>query len=182
MNRTIFSTVRLLSILLIIATLVPAVAAKGDKGGSYQTGFVRWRAADNGFKGWTLKGAQINAKHELEFQKATASPGTDPYGLGGYKGSNYYNGGSFFVGEATSPIITTAFNYEEAIASWNATTPAGSWIEVQFSAQYGTTWTKWYTLGIWASDTSTISRHSVNGQGDTNGTVYTDTFVAPLQC
>ncbi len=177
MKRTIFSTARLVSILLIMATLAPAAAAKSG-GGVYQTGFIRWRAADNGFTGWSLSGVHLNASHELEFQQATASAGTDPYTLGAYNGRNYYNGGSFFVGEATSPIITTPFSYKEAIASWNAATPAGSWIEVQFRAQYDATWTKWYTLGIWASDTSTIARHSVNGQSDTNGTVYTDTFVS----
>lgn len=177
MKRTIFSTARLLSILVIIAALAPAAAAKSG-GSGYQTGFVRWRAADSGFTDWTLSGVELNANHELEFQQAGASAGTDPYIPGAYNGGNYYNGGSFFVGEATSPVITSAFDYKEAIASWNATTPTGSWIEVQFRAQYGATWTKWYTLGIWASDTSTISRHSVNGQGDTNGTIYTDTFVS----
>ena len=176
MNRTIFRTVRLLLILLIPATMVPAVAAKG--GSTYQTGFIRWRAADHGFAGWSLSGVSINASGELEFQQSTASTGTDPYTPGAYSGGNYYNGGPFVVGEATSPVITTAFNYKEAIASWNTVTPPGSWIEVQFRAQYGATWSKWYTLGIWASDTSTISRHSVNGQGDTNGTVYTDTFAS----
>ena len=177
MNRTIFRTVRLLLILLIPATVVPGVAAKGG-GSTYQTGFIRWRAADNGFSGWTLSGVGINASGELEFQQATASAGMDPYAPGAYSGGNYYNGGSFFVGEATSPVMTSPFNYKEAIASWNASTPAGSWIEVQFRAQYAGTWSKWYTLGIWASDTSTITRHSVNGQGDTDGTVYTDTFVS----
>jgi len=177
MNRTIFRTVRLLLILLIPATVVPGVAAKGG-GSTYQTGFIRWRAADNGFADWTLSGVGLNASGELEFQQATASAGTDPFAPGAYSGGNYYNGSSFFVGEATSPIITTPFNYKEAIASWNASTPAGSWIEVQFRAQYVGVWSKWYTLGIWASDTSTIARHSVNGQGDTNGTVYTDTFVS----
>jgi hypothetical protein len=177
MKRTIFSTARFLSILLIMATLAPAAAAKSG-GSAYQTGFISWRAADNGFAGWTLNGVQINTNHELEFQQTSASAGTDPYAPGTYNGGNYYNGGSFLVGEATSPVIPTPFNYKEAIASWNASTPAGSWIEVQFRAQYGATWTKWYTLGIWASDTSTIARHSVNGQSDTDGTVYTDTFVS----
>ena len=177
MNRTVFRTVRLLLILLIPTTVVPGVAAKGG-GSTYQTGFIRWRAADNGFADWTLSGVGLNASGELEFQQATASAGTDPFAPGAYSGGNYYNGSSFFVGEATSPVITTPFNYKEAIASWNASTPAGSWIEVQFRAQYVGVWSKWYTLGIWASDTSTIARHSVNGQGDTNGTVYTDTFVS----
>jgi hypothetical protein len=51
-------------------------------------------------------------------------------------------------------------------------------VEVQFRAQYGTRWSKWYVLGIWASDTSTVARHSVNTQGDSDGFVATDTFVS----
>lgn len=176
MKNEILTLVRIALISTLMLSMVSSVSAKGS-GGGYQTGFVRWRAADNGFSGWTLNGAKINAG-ALEFDATTSSPGTDPFGVGGYNGGNYYNGGSFLVGEATSPEITTAFNYKEAIASWNATTPPGSWVEVQFRAQYGTRWSKWYVLGIWASDTSTIARHSVNAQGDPDGFVAVDTFVS----
>ena len=154
---------------------VSSVSTKGDIG--YQTGFIRWRAVDNGFSGWTLRGVKHNAG-SLEFDSATAIEGHDPYAAGTYHGRNYYNGGSFFLGEATSPVITTAFEFAEAIASWNASTPAGSWIEVQFRAQYGTRWSKWYVLGIWTSDASTVARHSVNAQGDEDGSVSTDTFIS----
>jgi len=149
---------------------------KGDVG--YRTGFVRWRAADNGFSGWTLNGAKLNASRMLEFDPGTATAGSDPYTAGTYNGGNYYNGGSFEVGEATSPEISTAFNYTEAIASWNASTPAGSWVEIQFRARYGTRWSKWYVLGVWASDDATIRRHSVQSQGDSDGSVAADTFVS----
>jgi len=178
MNHNFLNLARITMIIIVIFALVPSVAAK--KGGSgYETGFIRWRAADNGFTGWSLNGVHRNASGALEFDGATASPGTDPYAPGTYNGANYYNGGSFFVGEATSPEITTAFNYKEAIASWNATTPEGTWVEVQFRAQYGgTRWSKWYVLGIWAADDSTISRHSVRLQGDTDGFVAVDTFVS----
>lgn len=155
---------------------VSSVSAKG-KDSTYQTGFIRWRSADGSFDGWTLSGVKLNAG-TIEFDSATATAGTDPYAAGTYNGGNFYNGGSFSVGEATSPEITTTFNYKEAIASWNATTPAGSWVEVQFRAQYGTRWSKWYVLGIWASDDSTIRRHSVQSQGDSDGFVAVDTFVS----
>jgi hypothetical protein len=177
MNHNFRNLARITMIIIVIFALVPSVAAK--KGGSgYETGFIRWRAADNGFTGWSLNGVHRNASGALEFDGATASPGTDPYAPGTYSGANYYNGGSFFVGEATSPEITTAFNYKEAIASWNAATPTGSWVEIQYRAQYGTRWSKWYILGIWAADTSTISRHSVRTQGDSDGFVAVDTFVS----
>ncbi len=97
MKRTIFGTVRLLVILLVIATLVPSAAAKGGGGQAapYQTGFIRWRAADNSFAAWTLSGVRINASGGLEFQQSTATAGTDPYAPGAYSGGNYYNGVHF---------------------------------------------------------------------------------------
>ena len=176
MKNEILTLVRIALISALMLSMVSSVSAKGS-GGAYQTGFIRWRAAENSFSGWTLSGVKLNAG-ALEFDGTTAIAGTDPYTPGSYNGGNYYNGGSFLVGEATSPEITTAFNYKEAIASWNSTTPVGSWMEVQFRAQYGTRWSKWYVLGIWASGTSTIARHSVNAQGDSDGFVAVDTFVS----
>ena len=166
---------RVVLIGVLMMSVASSASAKGDD--LYQTGFIRWRAADNGFSGWSLSGVKFNTG-ALEFDSTTATAGTDPYAPGAFNGGNYYNGGSFFVGEATSPEITTDFNYKEAIASWNAATPAGSWLEIQFRAQYGTRWSKWYVLGIWASDYSTIERHSVNLQGDSDGFVAVDTFVS----
>ena len=169
-------TITLISILSLIA--VPTAAAKKGSGGGFQTGFIRWLAAENGFAGWSLNGVHPGTAGILEFGGTGVAPGTDPYAAGTYNGANYYNGGSFFVGEATSPEIPAGFNYKEAIASWNATTPAGTWVEVQFRAQYGTRWSKWYILGIWAADTSTVARHSVQSQGDSDGFVAVDTFVS----
>jgi hypothetical protein len=179
MKKQIFVLARLVFISALVASTATAAFAKGKDGG-YQTGFLRWRAKEGGFEGWSLgKGVTLNANGALEFDLATAgSPSSDPYAAGTYHGGNYYNGGTFYVGEATSPEITTSFNYTEAIASWNASTPAGSWVEVQFRAQYGTRWSKWYSLGIWASDYSTINRHSVSLQGDNDGYVAVDTFVS----
>jgi hypothetical protein len=168
------STITLISILALV--LVPTVAAKGKENAGYQTGFMRWRAAENGFVGWSLSGAHLGAGGTLEFGGVGIVEGSDP--AGGYNQKNYYNGGAYWVGEATSPEISTDFDYTEAIASWNASTPAGSWVEVQFRAKYGTRWSKWYVLGIWAADYSTIERHSVRSQGDSDGFVAVDTFVS----
>jgi hypothetical protein len=166
-----------LVVALLMAVFISAVSAKGTDVG-YQTGFVQWRGADEGFAGWALSGVHLGAGGALEFQPTGAVAESDPYAPGAYDGHNYYNGGSFFVGEAVSPVMTTAFNFKEAITSWNATTPVGTWIEVQIAAQYGTRWSKWYTYGVWAADYSTVERHSVSGQSDTDGAVYIDTFVS----
>jgi hypothetical protein len=177
MKNTILTLARIALICFVILSMVSSVSAKA-KERVYQTGFIRWRDADDGFSGWTLSGVQLNADNELTLDLATAIPGTDPYGPGGYNGRNYYNGSSFVVGEATSPEITSSFNYQEAIASWNAITPQGTWVEIQFRARYGMRWSKWYVLGIWAADYSTIERHSVRLQGDSDGFVAVDTFVS----
>jgi hypothetical protein len=158
---------------------VSSASAKGKSEDSgYQTGFVRWRAAENGFQEWTLDGVKLNTSGGLELEPVTATAGTDPYNGGTYNEGYYYHGGTFLVGEAVSPEIATIFDFKEAIASWNASTPVGSWIEINFRVQCGTHWSKWYILGIWASDDSTIRRHSVNSQDDSDGRVVADTFVA----
>lgn len=175
MKNMLLTLARIALIGVLMLNTVSSVSAKGKGEGEYQTGFVRWRGADNEFASWTVTGVKLNGG-ALELDPDTASGGTDP--AGGYKGKNYYNGGSYLVGEATGPIIATPFNFTEAIASWNAITPAGSWIEIQFRAQYPGRWSKWYSLGIWASDYSTVQRHSVNLQGDGDGYVAVDTFVS----
>lgn len=158
-----------------------STTGRGQGDGAYQTGFIRWRAADHGFDDWSLHGVELNGNGALEFHPARAEVASDPHAVGTYNGGNYYNGGSFLVGEAISPEIITTFNYQQAIASWNASTPASSWLEVQFRAQYGTRWSKWYVLGIWAADTSTIARHSVDGQKDSDGSIAADTFISSAE-
>lgn len=144
----------------------------------YQTGFVRWRSIENGFADWALNGVRLTASGAMELDRATALASSDPYEPGTYHGGNYYNGEAFLVGEATSPEVETAFDFQEAIASWNAITPAGSWLEIEFRARYAERWSKWYVLGIWAADSSTVRRHSVQEQGDGDGRVEADTFVS----
>ena len=79
----------------------------------------------------------------------------------------------------TGPSFTPGIMVTELVASWNASTPDGSWIQVQMQ---GVTdkgaQTKWYTMGIWAFDDDVIQRTSVGGQGDANGYVSIDTFFA----
>ena len=60
-------------------------------------------------------------------------------------------------GSWTSPRVRTAFGLTELVASWNARTPGGSWIEtsVQGVAEDGTT-SKWYVLGRWADDDTRV--------------------------
>lgn len=165
----------LIIVLLLLATVI--VPAGASKTAAYSTGFTQWRAADGGFAAWELGGVTLDPDAALQLDPASAESGADPYPPGGYYGQNYYNGGSFLVGQATGPVVTTPFNFTQAIASWNADTPTGAWVETLIRAQLGARWTKWYNLGVWAADYTTVQRHSVRLQGDADGYVAVDTLV-----
>ncbi|WP_405495112.1 peptidase C39 family protein [Streptomyces sp. NBC_00096] len=77
----------------------------------------------------------------------------------------------------TSPVHASTVPATEAIASWNARTPAGTWIQTELRGTYtdGTA-TPWYVMGRWASGDADIRRTSVDGQTDGKSTVWTDTL------
>ncbi|MGW3806412.1 C39 family peptidase [Micromonospora sp. NPDC005113] len=84
---------------------------------------------------------------------------------------------SWEYGTWTSPVTRVGFDATELIASWNAETPAGTWIQVEMQGSYTSgDQTPWYVMGRWASGDSDIRRTSVNRQGDPWSTIWTDTF------
>ena len=76
-----------------------------------------------------------------------------------------------------SHVHAVSSGFSSAIASWNAQTPGGSWIEVSLRARLGSRWTSWYAMGQWSADLHTHHRTSLNGQHDGDGRVDTDTLV-----
>ncbi|MFG2967491.1 MULTISPECIES: peptidase C39 family protein [unclassified Streptomyces] len=77
----------------------------------------------------------------------------------------------------TGPVQQLAVPATETIASWNADTPAGTWIQVELHGTYSDgTQTPWYVMGRWAAGDQDIKRTSVDGQSDGKSTVWTDTF------
>ncbi|MFG3405200.1 peptidase C39 family protein [Streptomyces sp. NPDC048142] len=77
----------------------------------------------------------------------------------------------------TSAVHRSAVPATEVIASWNARTPAGTWIQVELSGTYADgTATPWFVMGRWAAGDGDIRRTSVDGQGDPHSSVWTDTF------
>jgi len=145
-----------------------------EKGETYMTGFNEWRGAD--FANWQVSGV-IYTGECLTMDAAGAVSENDPFPRGGYYSGNFYNGGSYLVSEATSPVMAAGLNFSELIVAWNADTPDGTWVETLARVQLGDRWSKWYNLGIWASGEGTIQRHSVKLQGDTDGYVAVDTLV-----
>ncbi|GAA1667732.1 peptidase C39 family protein [Fodinicola feengrottensis] len=79
-------------------------------------------------------------------------------------------------GDWTSPWYSPKSGFNELVASWQIDTPPGTWAEIGMQARTSTTDSEWYVMGDWAFDTSTITRHSVDGQKDSVGLISTDTF------
>ncbi len=84
----------------------------------------------------------------------------------------------------TSPTYAPGFGLTELVASWTADTPQGTWIQVELRGHTtaGTT-TKWYVMGRWTSQmpaeaSGDVHRTSLGGQGDADGTIAIDTFLA----
>ncbi|MGI5453081.1 peptidase C39 family protein [Streptomyces sp. CA-249302] len=77
----------------------------------------------------------------------------------------------------TSPVHRLSVPSTEAIASWNAHTPAGTWLQVELHGTYSDgIATPWYVMGRWAAGDQDIKRTSVDDQTDNKSTIWTDTF------
>jgi hypothetical protein len=99
----------------------------------------------------------------------SSAPYTDPHGYG----TKSYDSGIW-----TSAWHDPGFAFSQAVPSWNAATPAHTWIQVELRARtQDARETKWYVLGRWASGDADFHRTSVPGQGDKDGFVAIDTFV-----
>lgn len=143
----------------------------------YQTGFTQWRSASDQFQTWEHQGTQVTESGSVQLNTDQARQEQDPYGVGEFHGGNYYTGGRYWVGEVMGPPLPVNFGFQGALPSWNALTPSGTWVETQLRIRSGGRWTGWYNLGIWASDDSTIQRHSIPDQEDEEGQVYVDLVV-----
>ena len=79
-------------------------------------------------------------------------------------------------GTLTSKTYTTATRFDTLVPSWNATTPSGTYIQVDVRVRSGGSWTGWFDMGTWARGTETIQRRSQDGQRSGNWSVATDTL------
>ena len=64
--------------------------------------------------------------------------------------------------------------FSQAIVSWEASAPDGTWIEVQIRARVDGRWTRRYVMGVWSESSM---RHSVEAQKDDDGDVATDRLI-----
>ncbi|CAA9445459.1 MAG: hypothetical protein AVDCRST_MAG37-1780 [uncultured Rubrobacteraceae bacterium] len=89
--------------------------------------------------------------------------------------SSFYNGGRYHWGTLTSPVHETTSRFDTLSPSWNATTPDGTWVQLEVRVRSAETWTAWFNMGVWTLGTS-LKRHSVNGQEAEGWRVLTDTL------
>lgn len=87
-----------------------------------------------------------------------------------------YNGGRYHWGSLTSTVHETATRFDTLVPSWNAETPAGTWMKLEVRVRSGGAWTDWLDMGVWASGVESIERHSVDGQETGGWRVATDTL------
>ncbi|MFG2289462.1 peptidase C39 family protein [Streptomyces sp. NPDC048595] len=102
-----------------------------------------------------------------------------PAGTADYKDPHTGKTAAWEYATWTSPVHTLAVPATEAVASWNAHTPPGTWITVELHGTYSDGGsTPWYVMGRWtAGDTDAdIRRTSVDDQKDGRSSISTDTF------
>ncbi|MER7483445.1 peptidase C39 family protein [Streptomyces sp. NPDC126510] len=136
------------------------------------------RTVDNRF--WVSYGDWSGGTAKGTRAVAGARPGVaiaKPAGTVDYKDPHTGTTAAWEYATWTSPVHRLAVPATEAIVSWNAHTPAGTWIQAEIKATYtdGSS-TPWYVMGRWAAGDRDIRRTSVDDQSDTKSTVWTDTL------
>ncbi|GEP36216.1 membrane protein [Nocardioides szechwanensis] len=93
------------------------------------------------------------------------------------KGRRTYAGRSYEVGRWVSPWTEPGFGLTELVASWEATTPGDSWVEVEVRGRTAAGTTSSYdVLGRWTSGDRYTRRQTVSGQEDDLAKVAVDTW------
>jgi hypothetical protein len=102
-----------------------------------------------------------------------------PVGQLSYRDPHTGETGTYDYATWTSPAVPLHFAATEVIASWTASTPGRTWLQVELSGstELGRS-TGWFVLGRWAAGDGGIRRTSVPAQADADGDVRTDRFVA----
>jgi hypothetical protein len=178
MTHTAALIARLLALVLTLSMtglglLAPATAKdKVKDGGAAHVTFTKFDFAGP-TDGEASSGTQL-VDGTLQLSTPTGTTDyDDPFDDAGTQTTTYD------VGTWTSPWVDTSFGLTELIASWNARTPEGTWIEVDVRGKTADAApaSKDYVLGRWAEDDTWMHPTSLGGQADAQATVAIDTLV-----
>ena len=132
------------------------------------------------YRAWTSYADWCSGNARGTLAKAGTRPGLvidTPLGTTDYTDPHTGRTAAWEYATWTSPVHRLTVPATEAVASWNAHTPDGTWIGIDLQGTYSDgTDTPWYVLGRWAAGDRDIRRTSVDGQKDGRSSVWTDTF------
>ncbi|MDI3386694.1 peptidase C39 family protein [Streptomyces sp. B-S-A8] len=155
-----------------------------DPTGNRPPGKAPVRLVDNRF--WTSYAHWSGGTHHGTRAVAATRPGIEigtPAGTVEYADPHTGRTANWEYAVWTSPAHALSVPATEAIASWNARTPSGTWLQTELRATYSNgKRSPWYVMGRWTAgddregDTDTIRRTSVDDQKDGKTSVWTDTL------
>lgn len=169
-----------LSLLLTTSLVTGCATTARPTPGSTETGPVArvWRrsASAQDFQRFVVEGTALAADGAIELDKASVRSGPDPFAAPEPAAGTHPVGTALF-GRALSGEQVIPGGFNNVVPSFDALTPPGTWVRVTLAARVDGRWTRDYDFGAWAFDTGTVTRHSVEGQKDEDGRVFTDTLV-----
>lgn len=183
-RRTLLAAAASLAVAATAGSAVPAAAAShapaGRPGGHAAT--CRKKAANPlvDYHAWTSSSDWRSGTAEGTGAASGTRPGLTlvaPVGTTDYTDPHTGTTATWEYARWTSPVHELTVPATEAIASWNAHTPKGTWLQIELQGSYSDGGqTPWYVMGRWAAGDGDIKRTSVDGQSDDRSSIYTDTF------
>lgn len=167
-RRTVGALALAMAVPLIAGTVAAPAQAK-DKSGPRDIAYSQWSDAA-GFAEGTFAGSVVDGDDLVIDEPVGTRSYTDPFGSGDARDYEYATW--------TAPLVDPGFDLTELIGSWNATTPDGTWLEVEVRGRPdGGGTSKWYILGRWTTQDDELHPTSVSRQGDGVAYVAIDTLV-----
>ncbi|MGH3348435.1 MAG: C39 family peptidase [Nocardioides sp.] len=156
--------------LLALALVAPVLAATPATSSAVAAApaqrkiqYAEWRGAtlaEGTFHGTALRNDQVRVARPVSTRR--------------------YGGTTYDVGRWVSDWHAPGFTMTELIASWQATTPRNSWVEVQVRGRTAQgKRSSWDTLARWSARDKHVRRTSLGAQGDDLADVNVDTWRVP---
>jgi hypothetical protein len=150
-------------------TVSPSVTLESARQAAPRKRIATTRWGPGGLRKGRFEHARMDGGIEIG-RNPTSVSYKDPHGSTGRLG---YHRGRWF-----SPWVSTKFGLTQLIASWNARTPRGTFIEISVRGRTdGGSTSSWDSLGRWASHRKAFHRMSLGAQRDDLARVAVDTLV-----